>query len=214
MLSQVFWCGLFGIFCTFFKFFRSREKNQKFVNKKFDGFEKNVSFIFCRIKNWKKFWKWMKRIHSEIENFKNWMKISDFKKMNENFRFRMTTRSKKSPQEVEGPLQAKVVLLGAQGVGKTSLVLRRMGQEFQAGVTPTIGASYTVCLHEIQDQIIKLQIWDTAGQERFRAMVSPIFMPVVQIELRKFNFYFSIDFLGIQFRFSSNPPLWTLRISK
>ena len=72
-------------------------------------------------------------------------------------------------------LEAKVVLLGSQGVGKTSLILRYTTRVFSpTPAAATIGSS----LHTrklVQDGVtVKLQIWDTAGQERFRSM-APIY---------------------------------------
>lgn len=67
-------------------------------------------------------------------------------------------------------LEAKVVILGAQGVGKTSLVLRHVGNTFTSYVSPTIGASFFTFSMTLRGYKIKLQLWDTAGQERFRSM--------------------------------------------
>ena len=65
---------------------------------------------------------------------------------------------------------AKVVILGASGVGKTCLGLRFVKDQFVAYTASTIGASFLVKEVSIGNQKITLQIWDTAGQERFRSM--------------------------------------------
>ncbi|KAL4977677.1 P-loop containing nucleoside triphosphate hydrolase protein [Aspergillus desertorum] len=70
-------------------------------------------------------------------------------------------------------LEAKIVVLGAQGVGKTSLVQRYVKNAFNAsGTTPTVGASFVTkrVLDSASDTLVRLQIWDTAGQERFRSI--------------------------------------------
>ncbi|XP_026316345.1 ras-related protein Rab-31 [Hyposmocoma kahamanoa] len=67
-------------------------------------------------------------------------------------------------------VEAKIVVLGAQGVGKTSLVVRYIGKMFSKHISPTIGASFFTCNINVNDARVKLQVWDTAGQERFRAM--------------------------------------------
>ncbi|XP_077997000.1 ras-related protein Rab-31-like [Glandiceps talaboti] len=67
-------------------------------------------------------------------------------------------------------IEAKVVVLGSQGVGKTSVVLRYVSNHFSQQVTPTIGASFFTIKMNIDDHRVKLQLWDTAGQERFRSM--------------------------------------------
>ncbi|PWY75431.1 P-loop containing nucleoside triphosphate hydrolase protein [Aspergillus heteromorphus CBS 117.55] len=70
-------------------------------------------------------------------------------------------------------LEAKIVVLGAQGVGKTSLVDRYVKNDFSPSTTSsTVGASFVTkrVLDSASDTIVRLQIWDTAGQERFRSI--------------------------------------------
>ncbi|GAB1604269.1 ras-related protein Rab-21-like [Argonauta hians] len=67
-------------------------------------------------------------------------------------------------------LEAKIVLLGSQAVGKTSLIIRYVGGIFSKHVSPTIGASFFTHKLTVDKYRIKLQVWDTAGQERFRSM--------------------------------------------
>lgn len=71
-------------------------------------------------------------------------------------------------------MEAKLVVLGSQGVGKTSLVHRYVKQAFipPASSQTTIGASFlTTRVHDPESgTTIRLQIWDTAGQERFRSI--------------------------------------------
>ncbi|KAJ5219609.1 Ras-like GTP-binding protein RYL2 [Penicillium chermesinum] len=70
-------------------------------------------------------------------------------------------------------LEAKIVVLGGQGVGKTSLVHRYVRNEFKpAVITSTVGASFVTqrVIDTTSDTTVRLQIWDTAGQERFRSI--------------------------------------------
>ncbi|KAF2645083.1 ras-domain-containing protein [Massarina eburnea CBS 473.64] len=70
-------------------------------------------------------------------------------------------------------LEAKIVVLGSQGVGKTSLVHRYVKNAFAPPNTQsTIGASFlTKRVVDIDTStVVRLQIWDTAGQERFRSI--------------------------------------------
>jgi len=70
-------------------------------------------------------------------------------------------------------IEAKLVVLGSQNVGKTSLVHRLVKGTFLPPSTPTtVGASFTTALaHDAEsDTTIRLQVWDTAGQERFRSI--------------------------------------------
>ncbi|KAJ3499826.1 hypothetical protein NLG97_g2 [Lecanicillium saksenae] len=75
--------------------------------------------------------------------------------------------------EVMSSLEAKIVVLGAQGVGKTSLVMRYCKGAFNpAQITSTVGASFLTkrVVDTDTDTVVRLQIWDTAGQERFRSI--------------------------------------------
>uniref|UniRef100_A0A182WLL2 Rab-GAP TBC domain-containing protein n=1 Tax=Anopheles minimus TaxID=112268 RepID=A0A182WLL2_9DIPT len=67
-------------------------------------------------------------------------------------------------------IEAKIVVLGSQGVGKTSLVVRYVSNVYTKEVSPTIGASFFTCKVNLEDNKVKMQVWDTAGQERFKAM--------------------------------------------
>jgi len=70
-------------------------------------------------------------------------------------------------------LEAKIVVLGSQGVGKTSLVHRYVRNAFTPPSTQsTVGASFlTKRLVDVDSStVVRLQIWDTAGQERFRSI--------------------------------------------
>lgn len=72
-------------------------------------------------------------------------------------------------------LEAKIVVLGAQGVGKTSLVSRFINPHLPLSSTAppsTIGASFVTKRVTDPDTAttVRLQIWDTAGQERFRSI--------------------------------------------
>ncbi|MCJ1254551.1 hypothetical protein MMC24_002366 [Lignoscripta atroalba] len=71
------------------------------------------------------------------------------------------------------PIDAKVCVLGAQGVGKTSLVQRYVKGTFSPPTTTsTIGASFLTkrVLDIDTGTTVRLQVWDTAGQERFRSI--------------------------------------------
>ncbi|KAJ1719381.1 Vacuolar protein sorting-associated protein 21 [Coemansia biformis] len=68
------------------------------------------------------------------------------------------------------PIQIKMVLLGESAVGKSSLVLRFVNDEFQDNKEPTIGAAFLTQKVRLDDSVLKLDIWDTAGQERFHSL--------------------------------------------
>ena len=72
---------------------------------------------------------------------------------------------------MEEPLKFKVVLIGESGVGKTSMLLRYVSNEFNSQQFSTLGLSYVDKIIQIDNnKKIKLEIWDTAGQEKFRSL--------------------------------------------
>ncbi|CDK27338.1 unnamed protein product [Kuraishia capsulata CBS 1993] len=65
----------------------------------------------------------------------------------------------------------KIVFLGDQGVGKTSLITRFMYDTFDAHYAATIGIDFLSKTMYLDDKTVRLQLWDTAGQERFRSLI-------------------------------------------
>jgi len=68
----------------------------------------------------------------------------------------------------------KIVLLGEGSVGKTSLLLRYVRNEFNEEHITTIQASFLSKKLTVDDTRVNLAIWDTAGQEKFHAL-GPIY---------------------------------------
>ena len=66
--------------------------------------------------------------------------------------------------------EVKVVLLGDTGVGKSSLVLRFVTEDFKEYSESTIGASFMSKVEVIDGVAYKYQIWDTAGQEKYHSL--------------------------------------------
>ncbi|KAI8544423.1 hypothetical protein RHMOL_Rhmol08G0295600 [Rhododendron molle] len=67
-------------------------------------------------------------------------------------------------------IQAKLVLLGDMGTGKTSLVLRFVKGQFFDNQEPTIGAAFFTQILSLSEATVKFDIWDTAGQERYHSL--------------------------------------------
>ncbi|CAH8438294.1 unnamed protein product [Schistosoma bovis] len=74
--------------------------------------------------------------------------------------------------DFNNPLQKfKLVFLGEQSVGKTSLITRFMYETFDNLYQATIGIDFLSKTMYLEDRTIRLQLWDTAGQERFRSLI-------------------------------------------
>lgn len=65
----------------------------------------------------------------------------------------------------------KLVFLGDQGVGKTSMITRFMYDTFDNAYQATIGIDFLSKTMYLEDRTVRLQLWDTAGQERFRSLI-------------------------------------------
>lgn len=68
--------------------------------------------------------------------------------------------------------ECKLVLLGDTNVGKSSLVLRFVKNQFNADQVTTVGAAFLQSPVPLEDSEDKIQfgIWDTAGSERYKAL--------------------------------------------
>ncbi|KAK9317102.1 ras family-domain-containing protein [Lipomyces starkeyi] len=77
-----------------------------------------------------------------------------------------------APASFSNPMKKyKLVFLGEQSVGKTSLITRFMYDSFDSQYAATIGIDFLSKTMYLEDRTVRLQLWDTAGQERFRSLI-------------------------------------------
>ena len=86
-------------------------------------------------------------------------------------------RIRKKPEEKSenkrNVIEVKVVLLGDQSVGKSSISQRYVRNIFTGQHVATVGGAYLQQKVVLNNGVsIKLHLWDTGGQERFRAMTN------------------------------------------
>lgn len=79
----------------------------------------------------------------------------------------------KSSLQTDAP--HKVILLGNSSVGKTSLAIRWLRNNFDEVVRPTIGATNSIKEIHTQGRTLRITLWDTAGQEQFRS-ITPLYV--------------------------------------
>ncbi|XP_054977267.1 ras-related protein Rab-17 [Sorex araneus] len=68
-----------------------------------------------------------------------------------------------------GPHIFKLVLLGSESVGKSSLALRYVRNDFPS-VLPTVGCAFLTKELVVGAEAVRLEIWDTAGQEKYHSV--------------------------------------------
>jgi len=66
----------------------------------------------------------------------------------------------------------KVVFLGDQSVGKTSIIHRFIYDSFDDNYQATIGIDFMSHKMFVEEKIIILNLWDTAGQEKFKTITA------------------------------------------
>ena len=64
----------------------------------------------------------------------------------------------------------KLVLLGEASVGKSSLVVRFVQDQFHNHIESTIGAAFFTKSIPVDGDDVTFEIWDTAGQERYHSL--------------------------------------------
>lgn len=65
----------------------------------------------------------------------------------------------------------KIVILGDQFVGKTSILNKFKYENTDEKYTPTIGIDFLTKNVYLEDKTIRLIMWDTAGSERFKSLI-------------------------------------------
>ena len=65
----------------------------------------------------------------------------------------------------------KILLIGDSGVGKSSIMLKFVEEDYKSEYACTIGVDFkSIPITTTNNNYIKLLIWDTAGQERFQTI--------------------------------------------
>jgi Ras-related protein Rab-6A len=72
---------------------------------------------------------------------------------------------KENMSQISSIAKFKLVFLGDQGVGKTSIITMFMFGTFEANYKATIGIDFLSKTMYLEDRTLRLQLWDTAGQE-------------------------------------------------
>jgi len=69
----------------------------------------------------------------------------------------------------------KVAILGGSGVGKSSILLRFVNNDFDPNIVSTFGAAFLDKNYDYNGILYKFQIWDTAGQEKYAPLAAHLY---------------------------------------
>ena len=83
---------------------------------------------------------------------------------------------------VEDLIKLKLIVVGNQGTGKSSILNRCVNEPFDEKYQATVGLDFHSKNITIHDQDVRLIIYDTAGQEKFRSLI-PMYIREAQIIL-------------------------------
>ena len=75
-------------------------------------------------------------------------------------------------------LSIKLMILGEQYSGKTSLMNRITSNTFYNTYSATIGVDYTNIKYDYEDKIYNISLWDTSGQDKFNFLLNSYFNSV------------------------------------
>jgi Ras-related protein Rab-1A len=70
----------------------------------------------------------------------------------------------------------RVLFVGDDSVGKTSLLQRYVENTFSDMYMPTIGIDFKISTVKLNKKVVKLQLYDTGGGDRFRNIVSSYYL--------------------------------------
>lgn len=91
----------------------------------------------------------------------------------------------------------KIVFLGDQYVGKTTLISRLSNIETDSLYQPTIGIDFTSTKLNLGGKNVCLQFWDTAGQERFNSLIPNYtrssFIAIILFDMKNLKSFDSLD---------------------
>ena len=103
----------------------------------------------------------------------------------------------------------KIVIIGDSGVGKTSLSIKGVRNEYEDYYTPTIGFEFFSLFIRINNIVIKLYIWDTCGQEVYKSLTTNFFrnssLAIIMYAINDRKSYINVESWLNEIKTASNP---------
>ena len=69
----------------------------------------------------------------------------------------------------------KIILIGDSGVGKSSITIKAIKNQFDEYITSTVGFEFVSYSSKVDNKNINLQIWDTCGQEAYKSLIKSFY---------------------------------------
>lgn len=113
--------------------------------------------------------------------------------MNQN-NFSSSTEDVKADYDEE----IKIIVVGESGVGKSNIIIRYNGGQFDSHSLPNNSSCYIVKYYKFGNKIYRINVWDTAGQEKYHSLTK-IFIKDSHIALlvyaiNDYNSFEKLDF--------------------
>ena len=96
--------------------------------------------------------------------------------------FRDTYSSSFDDTKVDYDEEIKIIVLGETGVGKSNIIIRYGGGQFDPNSVPNNTSSYIVKYYTFGNKVYRINLWDTAGQEKYYSLTK-LFVKDTQIAL-------------------------------
>lgn len=94
----------------------------------------------------------------------------------------------------------KIIFLGDQGVGKSSIMNRFINDKFENLYQATVGLDFNSKNVIIERQEVRLYLYDTAGQEKFRSLI-PMYIRDADVIILVYDitskYYYIIHYINI-----------------
>ena len=94
--------------------------------------------------------------------------------------------------------EIKVIVVGERGVGKSNIIMRYNGGQFDSHSLPNNSSCFIVKYYKFGKKIYRINVWDTAGQEKYHSLTK-IFIKDSHIALlvyaiNDYNSFEKLDF--------------------
>ncbi len=92
----------------------------------------------------------------------------------------------------------KIIIIGNTGVGKTSLIIKALRNQYNENNQSTLGFEYYNILTEVDSKKILLRTWDTCGQEIFKSIISTFYkranLAILVYAINDLESFYNINF--------------------